>query len=1523
MSEVQTQQNCPHCGYPAEIGEHDWSLHPGGKPERNIREEVHAVTETELSDNGQNVEGEKFFQRFEDARAPISHTMESMGLLLKKIIIKGEQDETINREALELFGEYDATEAGQKYEQFVKNRSAAQQSIGDMRSRFFVLEHLDRDIPRLRTDRDELRKDRETESAKCSELSDQKYQADHELRIEQDRNPFSKIFTRAKRHELNERIRKLDNEWQAHSTAGHKIEKQDHELWKTLWQAEKDQNELRSTFEHDLVYDERRRVKKAFVDAFAGPDVDAYLSAKLASGTYADSVINREAGPLFAELQAKGELSAEQIELFTRTVKEFFANGIRGETKYGQETEQRALRWTFESSLRNMDQRLVDVYKRILDDSALLKPPPEYYTPQPGEASQRMINCVSELMVRNKLLDTVSELEKRIGSPSNEQSANLRYALTQGSFTENKEFGGDAFKMLEHSGEQWKEMGKLLVSAGVIPKSELARLNDGLIQGIDSYYLDRPAQSNARDAIERLKYFGEAEAMPYLSKYLKHAADLNSGYYEREVSAEAIDYLARTIRPGDVERVLPLLPDGAKKLVMEARDPQSFLNRFPVGENNGRSWMLSQHYRMGDAYVPHSELAKQLSESGATEERVKRFYTRDFMYPPVEGVKVLERVVAETGGKPADYANLYLPIFIDNLVNRGSSLLIFSPDIPEFIQEFSKFSGDPPVKIWQAIEAKLGPSDRQAEYPEDFITALPKVAEICGLSRTQLFRDNLQRFIRPVYNKISESPESGLELVKQLAEAGGLSQNEVDLAFITKEAENSSYSLSERDRVLINSMANQGERGQDGALMLLARDRFGADAESLRTMEAIVSKGSLADTSELRADLIEEMIQLQRIPNGKLFFNSALRACREQAVDGRQLLEVIKLYDYLHALRTSFVDQAESGTGETGTRVETKTMFDDFRGSVFEQLRQAGQRSPAEFFRQADRQLIVRLFGEKTVGLFLDALPKSTDEKRNAFTHNEYDRTSQFLQNIAGSKDSSFAFGQEEWPVLTAYVKKFGLSQTGILYNYFKQFKIHESTGQPLPEYLVASGITSEQEMLDRYRMMRERVFSRTPIEDIGDLSPFEIELLSSVSGKSTHRFDAGRPSMENIIADFKDARDGGRIAPLPEGYEPFMLNLQNVEVQMEEEKIKGDFDVLRAEILGVLDRPGNLEGLREQAKAGIEKELASLEQAIQQKGDNQFVRQRMSQLQDIGVRLGSSQNLDSLLGTLLDVELNSAKKMELLPVMRQALLQRLLEKNYSVVQADQLSATLRNGMSVDGVLRILTLHDDFIKDHLLNVNRKNEEHYWSDETWEKINRGRKSSKHVNLAKVFEPNISALREASANFKVIEQGSAQKIEVIPDRGLVGELSGYLADVCYTAEKNMLERFPNVVPFKFVARDAVTGEAEFIGSVLMFEVKDAQGENALLVRGFDVPNESKYDMPKFIEKFIDQMQVVAQRRGIKKIILPGTAGAMSNYAMTNRHIESRYKQDRAPTSLSERFAFNSYDITNNVYVARQME
>ena len=147
-----------------------------------------------------------------------------------------------------------------------------------------------------------------------------------------------------------------------------------------------------------------------------------------------------------------------------------------------------------------------------------------------------------------------------------------------------------------------------------------------------------------------------------------------------------------------------------------------------------------------------------------------------------------------------------------------------------------------------------------------------------------------------------------------------------------------------------------------------------------------------------------------------------------------------------------------------------------------------------------------------------------------------------------------------------------------------------------------------------------------------------------------------------------------------------------------------------------------------------------------------------------------------------------------------------------------------------------------------------------------------------------------------------------------------MSGYLANACYTAEYPLLSRYPNMTPYKFVAKEG--DDSRFFGSVLVFELEDEDGEKVMLVRAFNVPAESTIDVGTFFEKFLDHLEGVAKERGIKKIIVPGNSGAISNYGITNNYIRSNYVNDKTPITLKERFNFNRYDLTNSSYTAREV-
>jgi hypothetical protein len=55
-------------------------------------------------------------------------------------------------------------------------------------------------------------------------------------------------------------------------------------------------------------------------------------------------------------------------------------------------------------------------------------------------------------------------------------------------------------------------------------------------------------------------------------------------------------------------------------------------------------------------------------------------------------------------------------------------------------------------------------------------------------------------------------------------------------------------------------------------------------------------------------------------------------------------------------------------------------------------------------------------------------------------------------------------------------------------------------------------------------------------------------------------------------------------------------------------------------------------------------------------------------------------------------------------------------------------------------------------------------------------------------------------------------------------------------------------------------------------------------------------------------------------MKKIIIPGVCGAISNYAMALRHMNQNYIDGKSPISLSEEFSFNNYNSIDDYYIVK---
>jgi hypothetical protein len=227
-------------------------------------------------------------------------------------------------------------------------------------------------------------------------------------------------------------------------------------------------------------------------------------------------------------------------------------------------------------------------------------------------------------------------------------------------------------------------------------------------------------------------------------------------------------------------------------------------------------------------------------------------------------------------------------------------------------------------------------------------------------------------------------------------------------------------------------------------------------------------------------------------------------------------------------------------------------------------------------------------------------------------------------------------------------------------------------------------------------------------------------------------------------------------------------------------------------------------------------------------------------------------------------------------------------------------------------------LINNTIKDHVLNFETKNQEHYWDESTFEIV---KKYSGPFKKNLSFQTYINELNAYRESFTVTQLDKESTTSLIPDRGLIGEMSGYMAGVCYTQVYPLLKTYPDMIPYKFIA-NSQTDNPEFIGSTLVFQVKGSKGQPFFLIRAFDIPDEQSIDVGIFFESFIDHLVPIAKKMGIKKIITAGTPGTISNYSITTDYVTSKYIRDKKPVPLKNTFDFNGYDITKQCYLVRDI-
>jgi len=361
-------------------------------------------------------------------------------------------------------------------------------------------------------------------------------------------------------------------------------------------------------------------------------------------------------------------------------------------------------------------------------------------------------------------------------------------------------------------------------------------------------------------------------------------------------------------------------------------------------------------------------------------------------------------------------------------------------------------------------------------------------------------------------------------------------------------------------------------------------------------------------------------------------------------------------------------------------------------------------------------------------------------------------------------------------------------------------------------------------------------------------------------------------------------------------------------------------------EILTNLDNPEDIADLKTQILGLLDAKLQDQNKVLaipdNTAGKIQGITKQIQEVETSKAKVLTANSIDALVNVILTMNVRSMGQQEqdVRSIFRQLSLKKLfVYRQRSPEYVEEIRNLLSKPVSVQSLSEIINIIDNRIKDHVLNIQQNNTDQYWTQETFDLL----KNTKKVNyINDYFLTHLNPLRTTLANLKKLDLQSNLSIEMIPDKGIIGEMAGYCGGVCYTKVFPLLSTNPNLTPYKFVTTDPINGNKELIGSALVFEVDMTDGQKAYVIRAYDVRDEASMDIGIFFEKFADHLMEVGKSNGISKVLVAGTGGTVSNYPIITNYVISHYVQEKSYTPLKETFDFNGNDITNHIYEVRSL-
>jgi len=182
---------------------------------------------------------------------------------------------------------------------------------------------------------------------------------------------------------------------------------------------------------------------------------------------------------------------------------------------------------------------------------------------------------------------------------------------------------------------------------------------------------------------------------------------------------------------------------------------------------------------------------------------------------------------------------------------------------------------------------------------------------------------------------------------------------------------------------------------------------------------------------------------------------------------------------------------------------------------------------------------------------------------------------------------------------------------------------------------------------------------------------------------------------------------------------------------------------------------------------------------------------------------------------------------------------------------------------------------------------------------------------------------------AARLAAVGTRGSEVLSAHPTRGVLGELSGFNCQSCWTRYDRLMERYPNVTAIMFVKSPDDVERVRLVGACMVIKARDLVGDEVFVIRGINpilnfITNVSA---ESFFESFVDEALVpMAQAQGVRKIVIPrdGLFEAQTNRPSLHGYIVGRY--GGAPAVALDRggpeTTFNDYEIWDRCVLVREL-